>query len=331
MFKKLSRSAVSAAVLVAAATAALAPTSALASASASASASAESATLSRARIAAHFELPKGQTPENLALAPGGAAYVTFAKARQIAEVSPNGTIRILATLPKPADGGIHTPALGFPLTVGIVRAHDGTLYFLYATGTPDLTGVWRLRPGGQPQRIAALPAAGLPNGLALDPRTRTLYVTDSVLGTIWRVPTTGGTPTAWSTAPELAPTGFLGANGLKIHNGAVWATNLDKGTVLRIPVLPDGRAGRVRTKATGLPGIDDFAFTGRGDQLLAALNGPGQVALVQPDGSHSIALTRADGLQNPTAIALRGKSVYVTSAAYVTAQDPNLLRAHLNR
>ncbi|MFJ1865054.1 hypothetical protein ACIOD1_10520 [Streptomyces sp. NPDC088097] len=337
MFKKLSRSAVSTAVLVAAAAVAIAPTSASAAApasapaSASASASAEPTPLSRARIAAHFDLSKGQTPENLALAPGGVAYVTFAKARQIAEISPDGTTRILATLPEPADGGIHTPALGFPLTVGIVRAHDGTLYFLYATGTPDLTGVWRLRPGGQPQRIAALPAGGLPNGLALDPRTRTLYVTDSVLGTIWRVPTTGGTPIAWSTAPELAPAGFLGANGLKIHNGAVWVTNLDKGTVLRIPVLPDGRAGRVRTKATGLPGIDDFAFTGRGDQLLATLNGPGQVALVQPDGSHSTVLSQADGLQNPTAIALRGKSVYVTSAAYVTAQDPNLLHAHLNR
>ncbi|MEU9087544.1 hypothetical protein [Streptomyces sp. NPDC048357] len=322
MFKKLSRSAVSAAALVAAAAAALAP----------ASASAESAPLSGARIAAHFDLPKGQTPENLALAPSGAAYVTFAKARQIAEVSPHGTTRILATLPEPADGGIHTPALGFPLTTGIVRAHDGTLYFLYATGTPDLTGVWRLRPGGRPQRIAALPANGLPNGLALDPRTRTLYVTDSVLGTIWRVPTTGGIPTVWSTAPELASAGFLGANGLKIHNGAVWATNLDKGTVLRIPLLPDGRAGRVRTEAAGLTGIDDFAFTGRGDQLLAALNGPGQVALVQPDGSHSIVLTQADdGLQNPTSIALRGNTVYVTSAAYLTAQDPNLLRTHLNR
>ncbi|QES47804.1 hypothetical protein DEJ50_08270 [Streptomyces venezuelae] len=323
MFRKLSRSAVSAVVLVAAAAAALAP--------AAASASAESAPLSSARIAAHFDLSKGQTPENLALAPGGAVYVTFAKARQIAEVSPNGTTRILATLPEPADGGIHTPALGFPLTTGIVRAQDGTLYFLYATGTPDLTGVWRLRPGGQPRRISALPADGLPNGLALDPRTRTLYVTDSVLGTIWSMPTTGGTPTAWSTAPELASAGFLGANGLKIRGGAVWATNLDKGTILRIAVLPDGRAGRVRTKANGLPGIDDFAFTGRGDQLLAALNGPGQVALVQPDGSHSIVLTQADGLRNPTSIALRGTSVYVTSAAYITAQDPNLLRAHLNR
>ena len=320
MFKKLSRSAVSAAVLVAAAAAALAPVSA----------SAESAPLSRARIAVHFDLTKGQTPENIALAPGGAAYVTFAEGRQIAEVSPKGIIRILATLPKPADGGVHTPVLGFPLTVGIVRAHDGTLYFLYATGTPDLTGVWRLRPGGEPRRIAALPADGLPNGLALDPRTRTLYVTDSVLGTIWSVPTSGGAPTAWSTAPELASTGFLGANGLKIRNGAVWATNLDKGTVLRIPILRDGRAGEVQTEAIGLPGIDDFAFTGHGDQLLAALNGPSEVALVQPDGSHSIVLTSADGLQNPTSIALRGDTVYVLSAAYVTAKDPNLILAHLN-
>ncbi|WP_328457323.1 hypothetical protein OG780_41875 [Streptomyces sp. NBC_00386] len=320
MFKKISTPAVSAAVLVAAAAAALSP----------AAASAVSAPLSNARIAVHFDLAKGQTPENVALAPGGAAYVTFAEGRQIAEVSPKGAIRILATLPKPADGGVHTPVLGFPLTVGIVRAHDGTLYFLYATGTPDLTGVWRLRPGGEPRRIAALPANGLPNGLALDPRTRTLYVTDSVLGTVWSLPTTGGTPTPWSTAPELASTGFLGANGLKVHHGAVWATNLDKGTILRIPIRHDGRAGSVRTEATGLPGIDDFAFTGHGDQLLAALNGPGEVALVQPGGSHSVVLTAADGLQNPTSIALRGDTVYVLSAAYVTAKDPDLLLAHLN-
>ncbi|RSN32073.1 hypothetical protein DL990_19280 [Amycolatopsis sp. WAC 01416] len=317
--KKLSKSVASAAVVLAAVTAALGPVPA----------SAASAPLSGQRVAVHFDLAKGQTPENVALGPCGDVYATFAKGRQIAEISPRGAVRILATLPEPADGGVHTPALGFPLTAGIVRAHDGTLYFLYATGTPDLTGVWRLRPGGQPRRIAALPSGGLPNGMALDPHGRMLYVADSVLGTVWSVPTTGGAPVAWSTAPELAPAGFLGANGLKIHNGAVWVTNLDRGTVLRIPVRADGRAGVVQTRATGLAGIDDFAFTGKGDRLLAALDVANQVALVQPDGSHSIVLTAEDGLQNPTSVALRGDTVYVLSAAWY-GQDPNLVLAHLN-
>ncbi|MEV7444604.1 hypothetical protein AB0O22_26320 [Streptomyces sp. NPDC091204] len=319
MFTKLSRTAVSAAVLAAAAV----------TMATSAPASAASAPLRCARTAVHFDLAKGQTPENIALAPGGTAYVTLAKARQVAVVSRGGSVRILATLPEPADGGVHTPALGFPLTTGIVRADDGTLFFLYATGTADLTGVWRLRPGGRPQRISALPASGLPNGLALDTRTRSLYITDSTLGTVWRVPASGGAATAWSTDPALAPAGFLGANGLKIHNGALWATNLDKGTVLRIPILADGRSGTARVTASGLTGIDDFAFTGHGDQIIAALDTVNQVALVRPDGTRTTVLTAADGLQGPTSIALRGDTVHVMSAAYLTAEDPNLILARL--
>jgi hypothetical protein len=145
MLAKLSVSAASAAIIAAAAAAGLIP----------GPASAASAPLSGARIAVHFDLAAGQTPENIALAPGGAEDVTFAIARQVAEISAAGAIRILATLPLPADGGVNTPVLGLPATMGIVRAADGTLYFLYDTGTADLTGVWRLRPGGRPQRIAA--------------------------------------------------------------------------------------------------------------------------------------------------------------------------------
>lgn len=321
MFVKLTKTVVAAALLVSAAGVTLVGTAA----------SAAQAPLSDPRIALHFDLAQGQMPENEVEAPGGAFDVTFAKADQVAEISARGSVRILATLPKPVDGGVHTPALGFALTSGIVRDDDGTLYFLYGTGTADLTGFWRLRPGGTPQRIAALPATSFPNGLTLDARTHTLYATDSVLGTIWRVSTRGGVPTAWSTAPQLADTGFLGANGLKLHNGALWATNLDQGTVLQIPIQRDGSAGRVRTVATGMVGIDDITFTGHGDQLLAAMVVPNEVALVQPDGSHSIVLTAADGLENPTSIALRGDTAYIFSAAYLTANDPNLIVAHLRR
>ncbi|MFD4322231.1 hypothetical protein [Streptomyces sp. NPDC058548] len=280
--------------------------------------------VSDARFLAHLNMNDGQRPENIALEPGGGADVTFAFSRQVARITPDGRAHVLATLPAPPAGSV-TPVLTSPFLGGIVRAQDGTLYFAYATGTGDLTGVWRLRPGGTPQRIAALPVDSLPNGLALDRHTGLLYVADSALGTVWRVSAGGGAPTPWSTAAELRPAGFLGANGIKIHNGAAWVTNLDQGTVLRIPLTCRGGAGPVETRATGLVDIDDFAFTGAGDTLLAAVNKDNEVALVRPDGTHSVVLTAADGLQNPTSIAVRGGTAYIASGAYFTNTDPNVL------
>jgi hypothetical protein len=36
-------------------------------------------------------------------------------------------------------------------------------------------------------------------------------------------------------------------------------------------------------------------------------------------------LTTGDGLSNPTAVAVRGRTVHVTDGAYFTGHDPNLL------
>jgi hypothetical protein len=285
----------------------------------------------RARIVVHFDLAKGQMPENIVLTPDGTAYVTFAGARQVASLGRDGTVRVLATLAAPADGGVNTPVLKFALTTGIVRRLDGTIYFLYASGDAASTGLYRLRPGGSPQRIAALPATGLPNGLALDEVTGTFYITDSVLGTISTVSLAGGPATVWSSAPELASTGFLGVNGIKVRDGAVWATNLDKGTLLRIP-LGHGKPAKVEIRASGLTGLDDFTFVGHGTgHILAALNGPNTVVGIDGAGRATTLLTAADGLQNPTSIAVRGTTAYVASAAYLTQRDPNLITAALPR
>ncbi|MFI1035238.1 SMP-30/gluconolactonase/LRE family protein [Streptomyces sp. NPDC020951] len=284
--------------------------------------------LSGPHIAAHFSLAASQQPENITVDRTGSAYLTFSFARQIVRIAPGGHAHVLATLPAPAKAS--TPNLGKAFIGGIARADDGTLYVTYATGTADLTGVWAVRPGGRPHRIAALPADGLPNGLALDERTQKLYVTDSVHGVIYRLPAQGGEATVWARGEALEPSTFAGANGLKLHNGAVWATNLDKGTVLRIPITARGTAGRIQVHATGMPSIDDFAFTGRGDTLLAARD-DNQVDLVRPDGTHTAVLTAADGLQTPTSVAVHDHTVYVPSAAYLTNEDPNLLVAHLDR
>jgi hypothetical protein len=281
-----------------------------------------------ARIVVHFSLQAGQQPENIALEPDGAADLTFAFTGQVVRVTRRGLIQPLATLPAPP-AGAGAPVLGAPFTAGIVRAASGARYVDYSTGTADLTGIWRLRPGRPPTRVAALPPTSLANGMALGQRG-TLYVADSALGVVWRVPARGGPPVVWASGPALAPAGFLGANGLKVHDGAVWVTNTDRGTLLRIPIGPGGAAGPIQTVATGLTGADDLAFAGHG-AILVALNTVSELAIVWPGGAHTIALTSADGLSNPTSVAVAGHTIYIPSAAYLTGRDPNLLLARLTR
>ncbi|MFD9323853.1 SMP-30/gluconolactonase/LRE family protein [Streptomyces sp. NPDC060053] len=302
---------------------------------ASAPATGDEPAVSAPHVVAHFDLAKGQSPENIALEPDGSADLTFSSARQVVNVTREGRTRILATLPAVANP--QTPVVGAAVVLGIARAQNGTLYVNYATGT-RATGIWRIPSGGgKPQQIAQLPPTGFPNGLALDERRGVFYVADSVLGTVWRVPRSGGKPTAWATGAALEPRNArpaarVGANGLRVHRDAVWVSNTNAGTLLRIPVRESGCAGAIETRAKGIYAIDDFAFVDRHrDTVLAALTGGSEIAQVSPDGTRRVVLTRKDGLSNPTSVAVRGRTAYVPSAAYFTHDDPNLLLARVHQ
>jgi DNA-binding beta-propeller fold protein YncE len=278
------------------------------------------------RIVAHFDIAAGQTPENAVVLPDGSTDVTFAMANQVAHVARDGKVTVLAQLPPTGKCGIFPG----PATLGIARAHDGTLFVAECSGTPA-TGIWRVRPGSAPVQVAELPSGGFPNGMALDDRNGELYVADSALGTIWKVPARGGAPTAWATGPSLAELSFAGANGLVIHGNAVWAGNLDKGIIVRMPIRGDGSAGPAELEATGLNGgLDDFSVIGR-NTIVATLNMADEVVQVQPGQPPQVLLTAADGLSTPTSVRLRNDTIYVTSAAYFTGTDPNLLVTHLRR
>ncbi|MFI9644720.1 hypothetical protein ACIHAA_00270 [Streptomyces sp. NPDC052040] len=293
-----------------------------------AGASAAAPPLGPAHVVRHLDPAAGQQPENLTVEADGSTVLTMAFSHQVDRLTPDGALHVLGTLPAPPDG-TRAPLTGRAFAGGIVRAPDGTLYVLYSAGTDALTGLWRLRPGSAPSRIAALPGGSVPNGLVL--YGDSFYATDSARGAVWRIPRGGGAAAVWKAGPELearTADGF-GANGLKVRHHALWVTNMDRGTLVRIPIGRHGEAGAVHTVADGLGSVDDFAFTGEGDSVLAADNQGADVELVRADGSHTVVLTAADGLRNPTSVARRGNTVYVTDAAYVSGTDPKLLSARL--
>jgi len=294
-------------------------------------AGATSVHLSNPQIVAHFDRSAGQAAESVVVEPDGSTDVGLILSRQVAHVTPSGRIKVLATMPEPADGGVNTPRTGRPNVTGIERTQNGVIYFLYSAGDDKLTGLWRLHEGELPSRIAAFPAGSFLNGLAQDDRTGWFYITDSTQGRVWRVRPGEDTPKIWANGPDLAPTNFFGANGIKVHNGAVWVSNTDQGSILRIPLTGHGSAGPIQTKASGLTSVDDFAFTGHSDQLLAALNVPSELVLVTPGKDTRVVLDGRDGLNNTTAVAVHKDTVYVTSGALTTGGDSNLLTAHLNR
>ncbi|MEU8839130.1 hypothetical protein AB0D97_08345 [Streptomyces roseus] len=282
--------------------------------------------LADARIIADFDFEAGETPENIALEPDGSADLTLALARQVVRVGQHGGKRVLATLPDVEDP--QTPLVGVAVVTGIVRTQDGTLYVGYNTGTAE-SGIYRITPDHKVSKLVDMSPKGFVNGLALDEHLGLIYAADSVLGTVWRISLDGEPQvTAWATGTALEPTSFIGANGIKVRDHAVWVSNSDRATLLRIPVHQDGSAGKILTHATGLTGIDDFAFAGHGQAVLAALNTTAsELALVLPDGTHTIVLTKQDGLSGPTSVAVRHHKVFVTSGAFLDGIDPNLLVA----
>lgn len=285
--------------------------------------SAATAPLKDVREIAHFDVTAQQQPENIALEPGGALDVTFNRARQVARVAPDGSVTVLATLPAPATGAASA--------AGIVRGPDGYLYVNYNSGARS--GIWRIGPdGGVPTQVVALPDVKALNGLAFDRGGNALYATDSSSGTVWKVSLTTRTAALWAQGREFESTAGVGiaANGVKVHNGAVWVSNTDQGTLLRVAIGAHGAAGVVTTVAQGITAIDDFAFLGVGDTVLAAQNYVSQVSIVRPDGTHQTVLTAADGLSNPTSVAVRGSTAYVASGAYFTRVDPNVLLVRLS-
>jgi len=274
-------------------------------------------------------------PESVVIDHQGNKFISMSLTGEIRKIAVDGTQSTHALLPNgvfsftppdPPNGGMTAMALD----------NDGTIYVNLVASDPANRGVWAVAPNGSIRMLAQLPANALPNGIAR--RHDVLYIADSVLGVVWKVPTGGGAATVWVDDPLLKPIipGLPGANGLQIFHNEVYVANSSQGSIVAIEINPDGTAGAIRIHATGVP-CDDFAFDLQGN-LYATTDPFNTLLRVAPDGSITTLLTAADGLDGPTAVAF-GRAgadnfnLYICNAAYPffsLTHRPSLMKLHLD-
>ena len=274
-------------------------------------------------------------PESIVIDHQGNKFISMSLTGEIRKIAADGTQSTHAVLPNgvfsftppdPPNGGMTAMALD----------NDGTIYVNLVASDPANRGVWAVAPNGSIRMLAQLPANALPNGIAR--RHEVLYIADSVLGVVWKVPTGGGAATIWLDDPLLKPIipGLPGANGLQIFHNEVYVANSSQGSIVAIDINPDGTAGAIRIHATGVP-CDDFAFDLQGN-LYATTDPFNTLLRVAPDGSITTLLTAADGLDGPTSVAF-GRTgadnfnLYICNAAYPffsLTHRPSLMKLHLD-
>ena len=218
-----------------------------------------------------------------------------------------------------------------PAPAGIVNDAPGNVYFAYPNPGTGNGGVYRMNADGGTEQIPGTENMIIPNGLAFD-KQGNLFVSDSVLGAVWRIKANESAPAEIWIQHELL-TGcnqdFIGANGVAFWKGDLYVANTGRGALIRIPVLEDGSpseptmvAGNLDCEPEGLFSMDGIAFDVHGN-LYALLVIRNELVRIDPtDGSYTVLLTGEDGLWNPASIAFgTGKgdreSIFISNYAVI--------------
>ncbi|HSF85075.1 MAG TPA: hypothetical protein VLG28_05340 [Acidimicrobiia bacterium] len=254
------------------------------------------------------ELTEGVTVDN-----DGNIFVSNSFAGELWKIAPGAAgPEVLATI-----DGIN-PAAGDLGMLGLAADSDGNIYAaVNAPNGPRAHGVWKIDGDtGDAMRIRGSRHIEFPNSVALDARG-TLYVTDTVLGAVWKMGRRG--MEAWAVDPLMLGTGSLGlgnpigANGLAIVGRNVYVSVTEQASIVEIPINPDGSAG-----AAGIFAADGALFAV--DGIAAAADGSIFAGII---GQFSIVRVLTDGTVAPVASAAAGDEgvLDVSSVAFGTTPD----------
>lgn len=278
-----------------------------------------------------FDPDKDQFPEGIASSKDGTLYVSWTFKDQLVAIDPDGNASVVAQF---SAGSAPAGMVVSPDNVIYVAA--GGLDLDSGTTDPETRGVYKVEPGQTPQRIAGTEAMTFPNDVTMD-RTGNIYVTDTVAGTVWRIPK-HGVPELWATDPLLEGTGELGfgfpigANGIAVDHKDVIVANPEKGLLVNVPINRDGSAGAASLLAGSptLAGADGIALDVHGNIYVVA-GVRNSVVVVREDGSLDTLATAADGLNQPATLAFGSgrrdnQTLFVTNFSFfVPERTPGVL------
>lgn len=241
----------------------------------------------------------GEQPEGVAVDKRGDVFVTFPALGEVRKVDPSGSESLYATLPASAGFG----------PFGLRADASGTLYVAVSTFDPATRGVYRVTRDGDVARLPGTGSIVFPNDVTFDTRGN-LYVADTVLGAVWRVPARGGSADLWFQSALLEGSGAfefgfpLGANGIVYRQGKLFVANTEGGSIVRIPINPDGTPGMatVFSNDPAIFAIDGIALDVHGN-VWAAVIGQSTIVKLSPSGAVTTFATAADGLDWASSIA----------------------------
>lgn len=191
---------------------------------------------------------------------------------EIWQVAPSGAMRLVASM----------DLTGYGMLTGVAVDRCGAVYVgfddmsaMYGEEPVIGASVWKVQEDGTLARAVTLSGAAMPNGLAF--RGGDLFVTDSVLGAVWKARVGAGVTTVtepWLQDgllapgdPAIDPTAFgLGANGIAFKGDRLFVSVSDAGRIVRVRVRCDGSPGtpRVVREDDALKTADGIAFDALG-------------------------------------------------------------------
>lgn len=186
------------------------------------------------------------------------------------------------------------------MLTGVTVDRAGRVYVVEADFAGERGSRVVLLTAAGARTVATFPAGAWPNGLVAH-RGR-LYASDSSLGAVWRMRSTGPAQTLhrpwWrSAALRPAPGEDIGANGLAFWRSRLYVVNSSRHSLVRVELGPGGtaRRGAVVTRDAALLTADGLVADRRG-RLWVTVNGVGRPGHT-PHDQRLLQLSRSGDVQ----------------------------------